>query len=108
HRATAEYTIRGDSAVPIDAFAAPHEFAGREKLGNQPIECLADPAQRRDALFVQFPGNAIVRFGRPPHAVNYSLMPPGDAPQPWRKKLNRVEFSTPDPENSTRFNFFGL
>ena len=55
-------TIGRDRMRSIVHRTGVHEIAGRSQLGNQSFEGLADPPQRRDALFVQLPGDAIVRF----------------------------------------------
>ena len=62
HGPASYVAIRGEGLLAIVHVAGAHEIAGGPQLHDQPFEGLADPPQRRDALFVQLPGNAIVRF----------------------------------------------
>ena len=67
-RPAPQFTIRRVGTRSIARLGDAHALAGGAKLHDQPFERLADPAERGDTLFVQFPGNAIVRIRRPTHA----------------------------------------
>ena len=58
-----------DPGTVISVVRAVYRLPGCVQLRNQLLERLADPPQRRDTLFVQFPDNPVVGLGSPAHQI---------------------------------------
>lgn len=72
--ASTKRTIRPHGTRAFFPLRHGNSVASGPELRDQPFQGLTDTSKRRYTLFVQFPGNAIVDFGRPSHGSTIAVM----------------------------------